>query len=83
MNPDTGVPSDDLTPFAIEYCQSIGSNAKTVSEVLSTKDEKIMNVINEGIERANEHSVSRAQKVRRIELTKTIQNPISFKYIIS
>ncbi|XP_068694662.1 long-chain-fatty-acid--CoA ligase ACSBG2-like isoform X2 [Montipora foliosa] len=65
VNPDTGVPSDDLTPLAIKYCQSIGSNAKTVSEVLSTKDENVMKAIQEGIDRANEHAVSRAQKVQK------------------
>lgn len=63
VNPDNGVPSDDLTPFAIEYCKSIGSKATTVSEILSTKDEKVMKAIQDGLDRANEHAVSRAQKV--------------------
>lgn len=65
VNPDNGVPSDDLTPFAIEYCKSIGSKATTVSEILSTKDEKVMKAIQDGLDRANEHAVSRAQKVQK------------------
>lgn len=63
MNPDTAEPTDNLTSIAIEFCKSVGSNAKTVSEILSTKDEKIMKAIQEGIDRANSQSVSRAQKV--------------------
>ena len=63
VDPDTGEPSDNLTDIAIEFCKSVGSEAKTVTEILSTKDEKIMKAIQEGIDRANGKSVSRAQKV--------------------
>lgn len=65
VDPDTGEPSDNLTDIAIEFCKSVGSEAKTVSEILATKDEKIMKAIQEGIDRANGKSLSRAQKVGR------------------
>lgn len=60
---ETAEPSDNLTDVALDYCKSIGSQAKTVSEILSTKDEKVMKAIQEGIDRANAKSTSRAQKV--------------------
>lgn len=62
---ETGEPSDNLTDVALKYCKSIGSEAKTVSEILSTKDEKVMKAIQEGIDRANAKATSRAQKVQK------------------
>lgn len=62
---ETAEPSDNLTDVALDYCKSIGSQAKTVSEILSTKDEKVMKAIQEGIDRANAKSTSRAQKVQK------------------
>ncbi|KAJ7326101.1 Long-chain-fatty-acid--CoA ligase acsbg2 [Desmophyllum pertusum] len=62
---ETGEPSDQLTDAAIDFCKSVGSEATTVSEILSTKDEKVMTAIQEGIDRANAKSVSRAQKVQK------------------
>ncbi|XP_068722136.1 long-chain-fatty-acid--CoA ligase ACSBG2-like isoform X1 [Montipora capricornis] len=65
INPTTAMPTDNLTGPAIKFCKSLGSNATTVSEILSTKDEKIMKAIQEGIDRANEFAVSRAQKIQK------------------
>ena len=62
---DTGKPQDALTETAVKFCKTFGSEAKAVSEILSTKDEKIMKAIQEGIDRANKNAISRAQKVRR------------------
>lgn len=38
MNADTGEPLDTLNPESEKWVKSLGSKAKTVSEVLSTKD---------------------------------------------
>lgn len=65
VDEETGEPSDNLTDVALKYCKSIGSEAKTVSEILSTKDEKVMKAIQEGIDRANAKATSRAQKVQK------------------
>ncbi|KAL9986588.1 hypothetical protein ACROYT_G000756 [Oculina patagonica] len=65
VDPETGEPSDKLTDVAIEFCKSVGSEATTVTEILSTKDEKIMKAIQDGVDRANNKSVSRAQKVQK------------------
>ncbi|XP_067017003.1 long-chain-fatty-acid--CoA ligase ACSBG2-like [Acropora muricata] len=65
VNPNTAEPTDNLSGDAIDFCASVGSNAKTVSEILSTKDENIMKAIQEGIDRANSQSISRAQRVQK------------------
>ncbi|XP_015764138.1 PREDICTED: long-chain-fatty-acid--CoA ligase ACSBG2-like [Acropora digitifera] len=65
VNPNTAEPTDNLSGDAIDFCTSVGSNAKTVSEILSTKDENIMKAIQEGIDRANSQSISRAQRVQK------------------
>lgn len=62
---ETGEPSDKLTDVALQFCKSVGSEATTVSEILSTKDEKIMKAIQDGVDRANKKAVSRAQKVQK------------------
>lgn len=38
MDPDTGEPLDALLPTTISWAKSIGSKAKTLSEVLNTRD---------------------------------------------
>lgn len=66
VDADTGEPSDNLTELAVKFCKSLTCEAKTVSEILSSNDEKIMKAIKEGIDRANAKAVSRAQKVGRV-----------------
>ena len=61
---DTGLPSDNLTPQAIDWCKSIGSNATKVSELL-TGDECVKTAIQNGIDQANEKSVSRAAQIKK------------------
>ncbi len=51
MDPDSGSPTDDLMPDAIEWCQSVGSNATKVSEILDVMDPKVMQAIQQGIDR--------------------------------
>lgn len=65
VDADTGEPSDNLTELAVKFCKSLTCEAKTVSEILSSNDEKIMKAIKEGIDRANAKAVSRAQKVQK------------------
>lgn len=65
MDPETGEPTDELMPQAVDFCRSFGCNASTVSEILSTKDEKLMSAIQEGLDRANAKATSRAQKVQK------------------
>ena len=55
MDPDTGSPTDDLMPEAIEWCKSVESNATRVSEILDVMDPKVMQAIQQGIDRYKYH----------------------------
>lgn len=59
------MPTDELSPFVINWCQSVGSNATKVSHILSGPDANVMNAIQEGIDRANKQAVSRAACVQQ------------------
>ena len=60
---DTGEPQDELLPEAKTLIAKLGSSCSKVSEVLASKDEKVYSEITAGLERANKHAVSRAQRV--------------------
>jgi len=62
---DTQEPKDELTPTAVAWFQSIGVDVSTVSDVLSSDDERITQSIQAGITCANQHAVSRAQMVQK------------------
>lgn len=65
INPDTGAPTDQLTQDTIQWCKSLGSNATTVADVIDKKDAVVLKAIQDGIDKANEKSVSRASKVQK------------------
>jgi len=62
---DTQEPQDKLAPTAVAWFQSIGVSMSTVSDVLSSDDERITRSIQDGITRANEHAISRAQNIQK------------------
>ena len=64
MDPDTGEPTDELSPVAIQAIAALGSKCTKVSEVIQQKDEAVYPAIQKGLDKANEESVSNAQKVR-------------------
>ena len=59
------MPTDDLTPATISWCQSIGSDANKVSEILQKPDMNVMKAVQAGIEQANKKAVSRAALVQK------------------
>ena len=65
VNPDTGEPSDVLTRDAIDWCRNLGSDAATVPDIIDKKDAAVLKAIQEGIDKANNKSVSRAAKVQK------------------
>lgn len=65
MNQDTGDALDTLSPQCIEWCQSVGSNAKNIYDVLSGPDARVMRAIQDGIDRANKLAASNAQKIQK------------------
>ena len=63
MDPDTAEPLDTHTPLAMQAIEQLGSQCTTVSAIIDTKDRAVFTAITEGLERANKHAVSNAQKV--------------------
>ena len=59
------MPTDKLAPEAVLWCQSVGSNATKVSDILSGPDGKVMSAIQAGIDRANKQAISRAACVQK------------------
>ncbi|ELT97844.1 hypothetical protein CAPTEDRAFT_161718 [Capitella teleta] len=65
VDSDTMLPLDQLTLEAQDWCRQRGSKATTVSEILDSKDEAVLRGIQEGIDRSNARSTSRAQKMQK------------------
>ncbi|KAJ8304976.1 hypothetical protein KUTeg_018559 [Tegillarca granosa] len=65
IDPDSGEPSDVLTPEAVDWCKSKGSNATKVSDILDKKDAIVLKAIQEGIDQANKKAVSNATRVQK------------------
>ena len=59
------MPTNELTPAAIEWCKSVGSNATKVTDILSGPDGNVMAAIQAGIDKANKRAVSRAACVQK------------------
>uniref|UniRef100_T1J7B4 long-chain-fatty-acid--CoA ligase n=1 Tax=Strigamia maritima TaxID=126957 RepID=T1J7B4_STRMM len=66
INLSTMEPTDELNPISIKWCQSVGSSAKRVSEIVQSADANVMNGIQQGINKYNEEfAISRAQKIQK------------------
>ncbi len=64
MNDTTGLPTDKLTPVAVEACQKVGSEAVSVGDILGGGgDQRVLKMIQKGIDAVNRKALSRAQKV--------------------
>ena len=59
------MPTDDLLPEVIEWCQSVGCNATKVTEILKEPDAAVFNAIQAGVDKANEQVVSHASRVKK------------------
>ncbi|KMQ85684.1 long-chain-fatty-acid-- ligase acsbg2 [Lasius niger] len=68
MNSETGEPLDTLNSDVLKWTKSIGSNAKTVTDVINSRDPLIYEEIDKAIKRANAQAVSNAQKVQKFEI---------------
>ncbi|KAK0162315.1 hypothetical protein PV327_008662 [Microctonus hyperodae] len=68
MDADTAEPKDELLPMTKLWAKSIGSNAKTVSEVLNPRDPAVYREIELAINRMNERATSNAQKVQKFSI---------------
>ena len=62
---DTGEPQDELLPETKALIAKLGSSCTKVSEIVSSKDEKVYSEITAGLERANRYAISNTQRVRK------------------
>jgi long-chain-fatty-acid--CoA ligase ACSBG len=56
---------DALSSLSLEWCTAQGSSARTLSDILDNKDEKVLKGIQEGIDRVNKRATSNAQKIQK------------------
>ncbi|XP_072537451.1 long-chain-fatty-acid--CoA ligase ACSBG2 isoform X2 [Salminus brasiliensis] len=65
VNAETGLPEDELTPEAVEFCRTLGSNSTRVSEISGGRDRLVQAAIQEGINKVNEKASSNAQRIQK------------------
>lgn len=65
IDAESQIPTDRLSKDAIEWCESIGSNAICIGDVIDGKDSSFLQNIQSGIEKANKNAVSNAQKIQK------------------
>ena len=65
VDSDTQEPQDELTSTTVAWFQTVGVDVSTVSDVLTSEDERITRSIQDGITRANQRAVSRAQNIQK------------------
>ena len=64
MNPETGEPTDDLLPQAIDMIAALGSHCTKVSEVVQQQDQAVYAAIQKGLDEVNEHAETTVHTVR-------------------
>ncbi|XP_047656349.1 long-chain-fatty-acid--CoA ligase ACSBG2 isoform X2 [Tachysurus fulvidraco] len=65
INSETGVPEDELTPEAVEWCRKLGSSSTRVSEICGGRDHLVYTAIQDGINRVNQSATSNAQRIQK------------------
>lgn len=65
VDTDTLEPKDRLIPAAVDWCKSVGSQAKTVTDVIGKQDVAVLKAIQAGIDAANKRATSRAQCIQK------------------
>ncbi|XP_044764760.1 very long-chain-fatty-acid--CoA ligase bubblegum [Coccinella septempunctata] len=69
VDPSTGAPTAVLTPAVQNWLKSLGCPATTIDEVLNAgPDQKLLDAIQEGINKVNEKATSNAQKIQKFKL---------------
>jgi len=72
VDPDTLEPKDRLSQASLVWCESVGSKATTVTEILKKPDESVLKAIQAGIDKANKRATSRAQCIQKWSLFREI-----------
>ncbi|XP_055539214.1 very long-chain-fatty-acid--CoA ligase bubblegum [Wyeomyia smithii] len=69
INVDSGEPKDDLTPETIAWCKELGVEYTKLSQIIAAGPcPKVLQAIQEGIDRANKKAISNAQKIQKFAL---------------
>lgn len=68
MNTDTGEPLDELEEETKDWAKKLGVEVTKLSELLEKRPEPIYKSIQQAIDRANEKSISNAQKIQKFEI---------------
>ncbi|XP_050515520.1 very long-chain-fatty-acid--CoA ligase bubblegum [Diabrotica virgifera virgifera] len=69
VDPETGIPRDNLTSEVKYWLRSIGCPAETVKEVLAAgPDKRVLDELLKGIERVNKQATSNAQTIKKISV---------------
>ena len=66
MNPETGEPTDDLLPQAIDMIAALGSHCTKVSEVVQQQDQAVYAAIQKGLDKVNEHAETTVHTVSAV-----------------
>ncbi|XP_059551240.1 long-chain-fatty-acid--CoA ligase ACSBG2 isoform X1 [Myotis daubentonii] len=61
----TGEPLDKLNWEATKFCQDLGSQASTVSEIVELQDPLVYSAIQKGIDDVNQEATSNAQRIQK------------------
>nr|XP_020022125.1 long-chain-fatty-acid--CoA ligase ACSBG2-like [Castor canadensis] len=61
----SGEPLDKLSPEAINFCLSVGSQASTVTEIVKQRDPLVYTAIQRGIDAVNQEATSNAQRIHK------------------
>eukprot|EP00731_Ephydatia_muelleri_P030983 Em0022g497a len=68
MNPETGEPTDDLLPQAIDMIAALGSHCTKVSEVVQQQDQAVYAAIQKGLDEVNEHAETTVHTVKKFTI---------------
>lgn len=72
MNLDTGEPRDELTSETIAWVKGLGLDYTKLSQIIAAGPcPKVLQAIQEGIDRANTKAISNAQKIQKFALLPT------------
>ena len=59
----TGLPTNQLSPLAVDLCQGIGSTSTTVTDIVDKGDHKVLKMIQKGIDHVNKKATTKLHKV--------------------
>lgn len=68
LDPNNLLPTDDLTDDVKQWCRIVGYECSRVSDIVDNKPKKVYDSIQDAIRRANEKSISNAQKVQKFTI---------------